>query len=115
MWNPTPEGEKEQKAPPGAGDARAGRGRNTARGIGKQRAVILSDLASAELAQEKVDACCQHLGEALDELSRQWYATAMERIRDVRRALRPWQDEQCVRDLDERLYDWRTAVSVLRS
>lgn len=81
----------------------------------KQRAVILSDLASAELAQEKVDACCRHLGEALDELSQQWYATAMERIREVRRALRPWQDEQYVRDLDERLYDWKTAVSVLRS
>lgn len=81
----------------------------------KQRAVILSDLASAELAQKNVEACCRHLGEALDELSQQRYATAMERIRSVRRALRPHQDEQCVRDLDERLYDWNTAVNVLRS
>jgi len=81
----------------------------------KQRAVILADLASAELAQERVAACCERLGEALTELAQQWYATAMERIRDVRQKLRPWQDEQCVRQLDERLYDWKTAVSVLRS
>lgn len=81
----------------------------------KQRAVILADLAAAELAQKRVERCCERLSEALNELMQQWYATAMERIRDVRRALRPWQDEQCVRELDERLYGWKTAVSVLRS
>ncbi|MDQ2708642.1 MAG: transcriptional regulator [Actinomycetota bacterium] len=81
----------------------------------KQRAVIFADLAAAELAQKRVVRCCERLGEALDELAQQWYATAMERIRDVRRALRPWQDEQCVRELDERLYDWKTALNVLRS
>lgn len=81
----------------------------------KQRAVILADLAAAELAQKRVMSCCESLGKALDELTRQWYATAMERVRDVRRALRPWQDEPCVRQLDERLYDWKTAVNVLRS
>lgn len=81
----------------------------------KQRAVILADLAATELAQNRVTDCCEHLGAALDELVQQWYATAMERIQEVRRSLRPWQDEQCVRELDERLYDWKTAVNVLRS
>lgn len=81
----------------------------------KQRAVVLADLAAVHAGQKDVEQCCARLGQALDDLSAQWYATAMERIRDVRRALRPWQDEQCVRALDERLYDWNTAVSVLRS
>jgi hypothetical protein len=81
----------------------------------KQRAVVLADLAAVHLGEKDIQQCCVRLAEALDEVSMQWYATAMDRIRDVRRALRPWQDEQCVRALDERLYDWNTAVSVLRS
>lgn len=81
----------------------------------KQRAVVLADLAAVHLGEKDIQQCCVRLAEALDEVSMQWYATAMDRIRDVRRALRPWQDEQCVRALDERLYDWKTAVSVLRS
>jgi hypothetical protein len=80
----------------------------------KQRAVILADRAAAELAGGRVDLCCDDLESALDELGQQWYATAMDRITEVRRALRPWQDEARVRQLDQRLYDWPAAVTVLR-
>lgn len=81
----------------------------------KQRAVILADLAAAELADEDVARTCRWLGEALDQLDVTWYSTAMERIRDVRRLLRPWQDEDCVRELDDRLYGWGATISALRS
>jgi len=39
----------------------------------------------------------------------------MERIRDVRRLLHPWQDEQCVRELDDRLYGWDATLTAIRS
>ena len=35
------------------------------------------------------------------------------RIRQVRRSLRPWQDHDCVRRLDERLYGWETSLSAM--
>ncbi len=38
----------------------------------------------------------------------------MDRVREVRRTLAPWQNEQCVRDLDDRLYDWGTTISALQ-
>ncbi|RKN05547.1 hypothetical protein D7319_25060 [Streptomyces radicis] len=31
-----------------------------------------------------------------------------DRVREVRRALQPWQNDRCVRDLDDRLYSWAT-------
>jgi hypothetical protein len=80
----------------------------------KQRAIISADLAAAKVGQNDYESCCGHLHHALDDLSLQWYATAMDRIRDVRRSLRPWQDERCVRELDERLYDWTNTVNTLR-
>ncbi|MDQ3579002.1 MAG: transcriptional regulator, partial [Actinomycetota bacterium] len=60
-------------------ELKAGRARNAEKtlyraladsplGDTKQRAVILADLAAAELAQEQVARCCEHLGEALNEL-----------------------------------------------
>lgn len=42
-----------------------------------------------------------------------WYAMGMDRVREVRRSLAPHQNEQCVRDLDDRLYGWSTTVSAL--
>ncbi|MEV6567825.1 hypothetical protein [Streptomyces kronopolitis] len=42
-----------------------------------------------------------------------WYATGMDRVREVRRALAPHQHDQWVKDLDERLYGWATTVSAL--
>lgn len=79
----------------------------------KQRSVVAADLAAVEVAAQDVPAACARAGQALDALAQVWYATAMERIRQVRQSLRPWQDEQCVRDLDDRLYGWNTSLSAL--
>jgi hypothetical protein len=81
---------------------------------GKQRTVVLGDLAAAEAAQQHPDAACIWAEVALDQLAITWYATGMERIRDVRQALEPWADSDCVRRLDDRLYGWQTTLSALR-
>lgn len=80
----------------------------------KQRTVLLGDLAAVEAAAGAPGDACRYACEALDQLARTWYATGMDRLRGVRRALAPWQGEQCVRDLDDRLYGWGTTVSALR-
>lgn len=79
----------------------------------KQRPVVAADLAAVEVAAQDVPAACDRARQALDALAEVWYATGMERIRQVRRSLRPWQEEQCVRDLDDRLYGWNTSLSAL--
>ncbi|MER5731431.1 hypothetical protein ABT084_24380 [Streptomyces sp. NPDC002138] len=50
---------------------------------------------------------------ALELLETHWYATGLERVREVRRALGPWEHEQYVRDLDDRLYAWGAVVSAV--
>ena len=79
----------------------------------KQRSVILGDLAAVEAASGSPEAACEYAREALDQLESTWYATGMDRVREVRRSLTPHQNQQCVRDLDERLYGWSTTVSAL--
>ena len=81
----------------------------------KQRAVMLADLAAVEIAAGNPAEACAHLGHALDQLEQTWYSTAMARIRDVRRALHPWQHELCVRELDDRLYGWDATLTAVRS
>jgi hypothetical protein len=81
---------------------------------GKQHAVILGDLAAVEAAEGNPEAACTRAEQALDLLASAWYATAMDRIRKVRRALQAWADHDCVRRLDDRLYDWETTFSALR-
>jgi hypothetical protein len=81
---------------------------------GKQRVVILGDLAAVEAAEEKVEAACARAEEALDQLAITWYATGMDRIREVRRTLQPWASHECVRRLDDRLYEWGTTLSALQ-
>ncbi|TQK44421.1 hypothetical protein FBY35_5925 [Streptomyces sp. SLBN-118] len=80
----------------------------------KQRTVVLGDLAAVEAADGRPEDACRYAIQALDQLAITWYATGMDRIREVRRTLAPWQNEQCVRDLDDRLYDWGTTVSALQ-
>ncbi|MFF8399185.1 transcriptional regulator [Streptomyces sp. NPDC016172] len=80
----------------------------------KQRTVVYGDLAAVEAASGKPDEACEYAGKALDQLALTWYATGMDRVREVRRALTPHQHESCVRDLDDRLYDWSTTLSALR-
>ncbi|MEW2568287.1 helix-turn-helix transcriptional regulator [Streptomyces sp. NPDC047070] len=79
----------------------------------KQRAVVLGDLAAVEAAAGQPEQACAYAVQALDQLDRTWYAMGMDRVKEVRRALAPHQHEQCVRELDDRLYDWSTTVSAL--
>ncbi|MFE7617492.1 helix-turn-helix domain-containing protein [Streptomyces sp. NPDC057496] len=79
----------------------------------KQRTVVYGDLAAVEAAAGNPDQACEYACLALDQLEITWYAMGMDRVREVRRALAPHQHEQCVRDLDDRLYGWSTTVSAL--
>ncbi|MFI1161878.1 transcriptional regulator [Streptomyces sioyaensis] len=79
----------------------------------KQRTVVYGDLAAVEAAAGQPEEACRYACLALDQLEITWYATGMDRIREVRRALSPHQHDQCVRDLDDRLYGWATTVSAL--
>ncbi|MEV6289893.1 transcriptional regulator [Streptomyces sp. NPDC051896] len=79
----------------------------------KQRSVVYGDLAAVEAASGNPEQACEYAGKALDQLSVTWYATGMDRVREVRRALTPHQHERCVRDLDDRLYDWSMTLSAL--
>lgn len=79
----------------------------------KQTTVVLGDLAAVEAAAGDPDAACGYALRALDQLERTWYAMGMDRVREVRRVLAPHQHEQCVRELDDRLYGWSTTVSAL--
>ncbi|MCX4778193.1 transcriptional regulator [Streptomyces sp. NBC_01264] len=79
----------------------------------KQRTVVLGDLAAVEAAAGHPEAACDYSVRALDLLEVHWYATGMERVREVRRELAPWQSEPCVRALDDRLYSWGAMLSAL--
>ncbi|MFD8577131.1 transcriptional regulator [Streptomyces virginiae] len=79
----------------------------------KQRTVILGDLGAVEAAAGRPEAAAEHALRALELLEVHWYATGLERVREVRRALGPWEHEQYVRDLDDRLYGWGAVVSAL--
>jgi hypothetical protein len=81
---------------------------------GKQRVVILGDLAAVEAARKDPDEACAYAQQAMEQLATTWYATGMERIREVRQALQPWADSEAVRQLDDRLYDWQTTLSALQ-
>jgi tetratricopeptide (TPR) repeat protein len=80
----------------------------------KQLTVILGDLAAVEAASRDPESACRYAEQALDQLSRTWYATGMDRILDVRKALQPYADQECVQRLDDRLYDWQTTLSTLQ-
>jgi tetratricopeptide (TPR) repeat protein len=81
---------------------------------GKQRSVILGDLAAVEVAQGNYHEACHYAQQALDQLSTTWYATGMDRVNQVRRTLQPWSDTDSVRALDDRLYGWQTTLNTLR-
>jgi hypothetical protein len=78
------------------------------------RSVILGDLAAVEAAQHNPEAACNYAIQALDQLGRQWYATGMDRVLDVRKALQPDAELDCVQRLDDRLYDWQATLSTLQ-
>lgn len=80
----------------------------------KQLTVILADLAAVEAASRGPEAACRYAEQALDQLSRTWYATGMDRVLEVRKSLQPYADQACVQQLDDRLYGWQTTLSALR-
>jgi tetratricopeptide (TPR) repeat protein len=77
----------------------------------KQRSITFADLAAAAVADKDPERACELLAEAIDGISRQWYATAMDRIKAVRESLREYESLPAVRNLDAKLYDWHTAVN----
>jgi tetratricopeptide (TPR) repeat protein len=79
----------------------------------KQRSVTLADLAAVAVAEGDPDQACAFAEAALESLARYWYATGMDRVRAVRETLTRWDSLPCVRQLDERLYDWNTTVNSL--
>lgn len=81
----------------------------------KQRSVILGDLAAVAVSEEDPEEACRLAEMALEQLARTWYATGMARVRSARESLSKWGSLPCVRQLDERLYDWNTTISVLTS
>ncbi|WP_228837297.1 hypothetical protein [Nocardia amamiensis] len=81
----------------------------------KQKPIYLADAAAACVLEKNPEAACSLLEEALDLLARNWYATALDRIKAVRQSLRQWDSLPAVRALDERLYDWHTTVNSLIS
>ena len=62
-----------------------------------------ADLAAVLLDDRRVDECTAQLGQALDVMERQWYATALLRIRALRTRLTPHRRLPEVVELDERL------------
>ena len=80
----------------------------------KQRTVILGDLAAVEAAHGDPEAACRYAEQALDQLGRTWYATGMDRVTEVRKALEQYADQECVQRLDDRLYGWQTTLSALQ-
>lgn len=80
---------------------------------GKQRSVILGDLAAVAVSEADQEDACRLAELALDQLARTWYATGMARVRAVRESLAPWESDPAVRRLDEKLYDWATTVNAM--
>ncbi|MDQ6949214.1 MAG: hypothetical protein M3256_23890 [Actinomycetota bacterium] len=69
----------------------------------KQRAVYMCDLASVELRGGDLEHACAVAGNAVDQLRQAGYATASDRIKAFRTAVRPWQSSSAVRLFDEQL------------
>jgi len=77
----------------------------------KQRSIILADLAAAAVSEKAPERACELLVDVLREVSTQWYATAIDRIKAVRQSLQAYESLPAVRNLDEKLYDWHTTVN----
>ena len=76
--------------------------------------VFRGDQTAVEAADGNPEAACEYAEQALDQLSRTWYATGMDRVSEVRKALQQYADRDCIQRLDDRLYGWQTTLSALR-
>ncbi|MFE2346508.1 transcriptional regulator [Kitasatospora cineracea] len=81
---------------------------------GKQRVVVLADLAAVEARARRPEDACRHLETALEQLRITWYAVGMERVREARGLLTEWQDTAAVQAVDDRLYSWPATLSSLQ-
>lgn len=79
----------------------------------KQRSVTLADLAAVSVIENNPEEACLLAEMALEQLSRNWYAMGMTRVRAVRMSLSQWESLTVVRKLDEKLYDWNTTLNAL--
>lgn len=80
----------------------------------KQQAVTMADLAAVATVEGDPEEACRLLHLSLATLRDHWYATAMDRVQDVRRSLAPWDDHRSVRDLDDALYSWTATTHLVR-
>lgn len=76
----------------------------------KQRSVYYADLAAVSVLERDPDRACDYLNDALRLIGEHWYATAMDRVKDIRESLREWDSLPKVRALDDELYSWHATV-----
>jgi transcriptional regulator with XRE-family HTH domain len=69
----------------------------------KQRALLRADVAAAWLVagHRDVDRACELAAESAADLATAGYATAVERLRELRDQLAPWERSHAVRQLDD--------------
>ncbi len=77
----------------------------------KKRSIVLADVAIAYARLGEAEAACQLGGEALAIGLRTESRLGLERVRELRRHLEPWNGARAVRDLDDQLQ----AVAATRS
>jgi hypothetical protein len=83
-------------------------------GGNRGRSVILGDLAAVEAVMHNPEAACAYAEQALEQLGTSWYATGMDRVLEVRKALQRDAELDCVQHLDDRLYGWQATLSTLQ-
>ncbi|EFC83790.1 helix-turn-helix transcriptional regulator [Frankia sp. EUN1f] len=69
----------------------------------KKRSLLLGDVAEVHIQRREIDAATQYAAESLAIVAATDFSLGLTRIRRVREHLRPWQNTQAVRDLDEQL------------
>jgi hypothetical protein len=78
-------------------------------------ALSTSGLVTTEFSSERdPEAACGYAEHAPQQLAVAWYATGMNLVLDVRKALQPWADQDCVQALDDQLYGWQATLSTLQ-
>ncbi len=69
----------------------------------RRRSTILTDLATAYVQQGEVEQGCELASQALSITKQTRSAMVLQRLQDFRYQLKPWENLQVVRDLDEQL------------
>ncbi|MEX5634358.1 helix-turn-helix domain-containing protein [Parafrankia sp. FMc2] len=69
----------------------------------KKRSLLLGDIAEVHIQRREIEAATQYAAESLAIVAATDFSLGLTRIRRVREHLRPWQNTQAVRDLDEQL------------